>query len=133
MANIMEPIKPGLIYITGEKPGLTVGKCTECGDVVFPKQDFCPTCCTETMQEMSLNGEGELYAFTTVRNRPPECKINVPYGVGIVQFPEGVRIMGLLTEPDVTKLSVGQKAKIVIEEAYQEDDKSIMTYRFKPL
>ncbi|MFZ3372486.1 MAG: OB-fold domain-containing protein [Desulfitobacteriaceae bacterium] len=133
MPNETVAIKDGLFTWPDPDPTLLVSKCTDCGTAAFPTQDYCPKCCNSNVETVRLNKRGRLHTFTSIRNQSPESKIAVPYGVGIVEFPEKIRIMGLLTTEKVEKLSHGMEMETVIEPLYSEDGKDVVSYRFRPI
>jgi uncharacterized OB-fold protein len=55
----------------------------------------------------------------------------VPYGFGVVELPEGVRVVTRITEPDPHKLEFGQPMTFVLI-AVSPDDATIVTYAFAP-
>jgi uncharacterized protein len=127
------PIKDGLFTWPTENPQLIIAQCSDCGELVFPKQDYCPECCTETMEETKLSSRGEIKCFTGINAPTPGYKGTVPYTVGIVEFPEGIRILGVTTEKTVESLSPGMKIEVIFETAYVEDGQEYITYKYKPI
>ena len=67
------------------------------------------------MEEISFNRTGKLYAFTTIRVKPPHCIIPVPYTMGIVELNGGERVRTLLTDCDQSSLEIGMEMELVIE------------------
>jgi uncharacterized OB-fold protein len=66
--------------------------------------------------------------------RPPEYyRGDIPYAIGFVELPEGVRIQTLFTGCDPENLRTGMKMEMVIERL-QEDEmgNEIVTYKFRP-
>ena len=49
---------------------------------------------------MLLSGTGTLWGWTTVTAAPPGYHGEVPFGFGIVELPEGVRVITRLAVPD---------------------------------
>ena len=135
MADVHDklPVKEGLFTWPSEHPHLIVSKCLTCGEMVFPKQDFCPECCTETMEESKLSTNGTLKCFTGINAPPPGFKGNVPYTVGIVEFPEGIRILGITTEKTIDTLRAGMEVEVIVDTVFAEDEKEYVTYKFKPV
>lgn len=117
-----------------DKTKLIASKCKNCSEVVFPKQAGCPSCCKYDVEEVLIGPKGKLHCFTNV-NYPVPGGYNgpIPYGVGIIDLPEGARITSLLTEYDPAKLKVGMPMEMVIEELYDsESGETIVGFRFKP-
>jgi hypothetical protein len=58
----------------------------------------------------------------------------VPYGIGVVELPEGVRVIGRLTEPDPSALVAGQQMVLrTVVLGRTEDDEDVVTYAFAPV
>lgn len=131
MENQAVPVKEGLFTWPDAEPKLIISKCKSCGTAVFPQSTHCPSCTSE-MEVTYLSRKGKLRNFTSIRHLPPECKGAVPYGVGVVEFPEGIRIMGLLTTSDVSKLRPGMSMVVTVEKVYEEEGRDIVTYKFRP-
>lgn len=134
MENVKEkiPVQDGLFNWPNQPHGLIVSKCLTCEGLVFPTQDFCPECCTETMETTIICSKGKLKSYTGITAPTPGFKGTVPYTVGIVEFPEGIKIIGLLTERSVDRLVPGMEVKVIIDTAFVENDKEYVTYKFKP-
>lgn len=118
----------------GEKPRLIGSRCTSCGEVTFPKKSRCPSCCKDTVEEILLSTRGTLYAFTNVNHGGPGgYKGPIPYGVGKVQLPEGVRVLSHLTEWDPNKLKAGMDMELVVEPLFEDDQgNEVISFKFRP-
>lgn len=128
----VKPIKGGLFSWPSEAPRLLASRCSKCETVAFPAAEYCPSCTQGGMAEIELSSSGKLVSFSSVLSSPPEYKGETPYGVGIVAFPEGVRIIGLLSTADLASLRPGMDVAVVVEEIYQENSYSVVSYRFRP-
>ena len=60
----------------------------------------------------SCRAPGTLWAWTAVTAPPPGYQGEVPYGIGVVELPEGVRVITRLTESDPAALSAGQPMEL---------------------
>ncbi len=120
-----------------EKPRLVAGHCTKCGETFIPKQNLCPNCCTPTVQDAAVGPKGKLYSFTNVNSAGPaqyEYRGPVPYGVGLIEFPEGLRIYAPLTEWDPAKLKIGMTVEMVLEPLFTDQEgNDVIAYKFKPV
>jgi uncharacterized OB-fold protein len=132
------PIEEGLFYLPSspeEKPYLIGSKCTQCGNVTFPKMDVCPRCVKKgTMEEYHLAGKGTLNTFSIVNAALPGFK--APSIQAYVDLKEGPRIWSLITEvePDETKLQLGMDLELVVQKAREDKEgNEIMTYEFRPV
>lgn len=132
-----KPIREGLFTEDANGVRLIGGLCRECAEIVFPANPFCPRCCRETTEPVALSRRGVLYSFTVQRFKPPPpyCGPDpfVPYGVGLIELPGGVRITSVLkAEPD--DLHVGMEMELVVEAFFEDEDgNEILGYKFRPV
>ncbi len=57
----------------------------------------------------------------------------MPFGVGVVELPEGVRVIGRLTESDPEALATGQPMELRIVPLHTDaDGNDVVTYAFAP-
>ena len=125
-------VRDGLLDGDGE-PALVGGRCRECQSVCFPVQDVCPYCSEESVHEIRLSRTGTLWAWTAVTAAPPGYEGPVPYGFGVVELAEGVRVISRLTEADPGKLSQGQEMVLVLDPLVEEKERRVLTYAFAPV
>lgn len=105
---------------------LLAGRCTVCGEHLFPRADTCPYCAATDPEPVELAGPGTLWAWTAVTAPPPGYEGDIPFGVGVVEFPEGIRVIGRLTENDPSVLRAGQPMALRL--VVLHDD--VLTYAF---
>jgi uncharacterized OB-fold protein len=134
------PIQDGVYTLTDDGPRLLASRCADCSELTFPKQKSCPACTGRESEEVQLSPRGTLWTWT-VQNFPPpppytgpqDREVFVPYGVGYVELPEGIRVEGRLTENDPSRLEIGMDMEIVLEKFIQnEDGDDLMTFAFRP-
>lgn len=133
MSNETVPIKEGLFKVKPDgKACLIIGKCDECSTPAFPYQPYCLNCGSDQMKEVEVSKGGKLRNFTSVLHPSPESKMTPPYGMAIVEFPEEqIRIAGVTTEPDYTKLKSGMDVNVIVDKMYEEDGKDVLSFRFQ--
>jgi uncharacterized OB-fold protein len=125
-------VRDGLFADT-DPPALLASRCTVCGHVLFPRTDTCTYCSAEDPEPVELAGPGTLWAWTAITAPPPGYRGDVPYGVGVVELPEGVRVITRLTESDPAALSAGQAMELEIVPLHRDDDgNDVVTYAFAP-
>jgi uncharacterized OB-fold protein len=57
----------------------------------------------------------------------------VPFGFGVVELPEGVRVLARLTESDPSQLEAGQPMGLVVVPLHIDDEgRSVTTFAFAP-
>ena len=127
-------VREGL-FTDSDPPALLGSRCTHCGSVLFPRADTCPYCSCEDPEPIELSRRGTLWAWTAVTAPPPGYLGGVPYGIGVVELPEGVRVIGRLTEPDPSALAAGQPMELrtVVLGRTPDDEEEVVTYAFAPV
>jgi uncharacterized OB-fold protein len=74
-----------------------------------------------------------LRLFTAVTSRPPGYDGPVPYGFGVVELPEGIRIVARLSESRTDRLRPGQAMRLAIEPLFTDPEgRDVLTYLFVP-
>jgi len=127
------PIADGLFRITPDGPRLLAARCDGCGKLHFPASESCPYCGGASCHEAALAGTGLLFLYTVVKSAPPGYRGPLPYGFGIVELPEGLRVVTRLTEPDAARLRRGQAMRLVVEPLFNDDDGTpVLSYAFAP-
>jgi uncharacterized OB-fold protein len=121
------PVKEGLFT----PDHLVGGRCATCARHYFPRASTCPWCGSTELTEVALSDTGTLWAWTAVTAPPPGYRGEVPFGFGVVELPEGLRIVTRLGEPDPARLTFGQTMKLDIAPLHDEDDgTTVFTYQF---
>ncbi len=134
------PIQEGLFTWPSESPQLVASRCQECGEVTFPRQTSCPCCTARSCEEILLSRRGKLWTWTIQRFPPPvppyvgsaDRDTFVPYGVGYVELPEGIRVEGRLTVNDPERLEIGMDMELVVEEFRDGEGNALLTFAFQP-
>lgn len=113
------------------RPHLIAGRCKACGKYTFPKYYACPCCFSDDLEDAPLSPKGTLHSFTIVRRSLPDYP--VPYGLGLVDFPEGVRVMAQIEADDLEGLKLGTEMEITVGPVRKtKDGKDIVSYKFRP-
>jgi uncharacterized protein len=132
MHGVGVAVRDGL-FTDGESPRLLGSRCRACGRHHFPRHDTCPYCGADGARPVELSATGRLWAWTAVTTAPPGYRGEVPYGFGVVDLPEGLRVMTRLTEPDPARMSSGQAVRLVVEPVSLDDEgRPVVTYAFAP-
>ncbi|HEY8524919.1 MAG TPA: Zn-ribbon domain-containing OB-fold protein [Acidimicrobiales bacterium] len=132
---------PDVFTWPSDEPQLIGARCPSCGAVTFPYQASCPRCGEADMERHLLPRRGTLWTWTTQEFLPKEPYAGGetpetfrPFGVGLVQLGDEVRVEGRLTEADPAKLDFGMEVELVVVPFRVEDDGTeIMTYAFRPV
>jgi uncharacterized OB-fold protein len=122
------------LFTDDPAPALLGSRCLDCATPHFPHHDTCPYCASEHTEPAAFSGPGSLWAWTAVTAPPPGYIGETPYGMGVVELPEGIRVITRLTESDPAVLSAGQPMELQIVPLHTDDDgNQIITFAFAPL
>jgi len=127
-------IKKGLFSVDGATgPALLGGRCTACEQLHFPAQNTCPYCSAGSCMPVRLSDRGRLYLHTAVSNRPPGYRGAVPFGFGVVELADGLRVISRLTAADLSGLRAGLPVRLVVDPIHVDDDgREVLSYAFTP-
>jgi uncharacterized OB-fold protein len=131
-AGMIPIINPDLIEIDGKnRPRFRIGRCQSCGTLSFPASPVCGSCLSEDIGKETVEGSGELYAYSVVHQAPKGWV--VPYALGYVDLPNGLRILGHI-ESDFERLRSGLPVELALGVVrHAPDGSDIQTYVFTPV
>ncbi len=125
-------VREGL-FTDGPRPVLLGSRCDACGAHHFPRHDTCPYCATDGPQPVNFSTRGLLWAWTAVTAPPPGYLGPTPYGMGVVELPEGIRVITRLTVNDPADLAVGQPMELQIVPLHTDEaGHEVITFAFGP-
>jgi uncharacterized OB-fold protein len=120
------------LFSTTPRPHLIGGRCKTCGKYTFPKYYVCPFCFSDELEDAPLSPKGKLHSFTVVRRSLPGFL--VPYGLGLVDFPEGVRVMAQIETDNLEGLGLDTEMEVTVGVIRKsKDGKDILSYKFRPV
>lgn len=124
--------RPGVLELDQDGNGHLIGsRCTSCGAHFFPARDVCSRCLAEDLRRVPLSGRGSLYTYTVVRQSTPG--FTVPYLLGYVDLPEGVRVLGILEGVAEGRARIGMGLTLVTRPAgTDEQGREVIGYGFRP-
>jgi uncharacterized protein len=126
-------VRDGL-FTDGAPPALLGSRCEACGASHFPRHQTCPYCSVEDPRPVELGRSGTLWSWTAVTAPPPGYIGVTPYGVGVVELPEGIRVITRLTESDPAALTLGCPMQLQIVVLHTDDaGNDVITYAFAPV
>jgi uncharacterized OB-fold protein len=125
------PVREGL-FTEGAEPHLIGASCATCGRQHFPRTDTCPYCGADTVSACELPSTGRLWAWTTVTAPPPGYAGPVPYGFGVVELGECIRVVTRLTVPDAAALHAGQAMRLVLDDVGDAGQGPLLSWAFAP-
>lgn len=127
-------MQPGLFEAGDDgEARLVSGRCEACGRHHFPMADVCPWCSTGPVARAHLSRHGSLWAWTAVTAAPPGYVGPVPFGFGVVELPEGLRIVTRLGVADPSLLRFGQDMRLTLEPLQTDvGGQDVVTWSFAP-
>lgn len=132
------PALPDLFDWTEDGVRLQSAKCNSCGTYFFPAShhQHRPGCSRQGVEDVFLSRRGKLATYTIQHYMcPPPFQTDVditPYGVGMVEFPEGISVTGIITESDLDALKTGLDMETTTFTLYKDEDgNDVVTWAFR--
>jgi len=100
---------------------LTGSRCLHCGTVAFPAARGCQSCGLRSAETVELSGRGTVWGHTVQRFAPksPPYVVPpggfVPFAVGYVELPEGVKVEAVLDCTDFAELDGAEVTLVAAE------------------
>ena len=92
---------------------------------------MCSYCGGDELADVALSDTGTLWGWTAVTAAPPGYRGEVPFGFGVVELPEGLRVITRLTEADPSRLRFGQEVRLAIVPLHTDDEgRTVVTWAF---
>lgn len=132
---------PDVFTWPADEPQLIGGRCTACAAITFPQQGSCARCGSLEVEAHLLPRRGTLWTFTTQEFLPKEpyaggetTETFLPYGVGLVQLGDEVRVEARLTESDPDRLTIGMELELrIVPFRVDPDGTEVLTFAFAPV
>ena len=130
----LRPVAPGLFDLDADGTlTLLGGYSPTSGLHHFPRFDVCPYTGADDVEPARLANRGTLWAWTAVTAAPPGYAGAVPFGFGIVELPEGLRVVTRITEADPSALELGMPMHLVADTVAVDDDGTeVVAWAFAP-
>jgi len=117
---------------------LQSAKCNTCGTYFFPAShhQHRPGCSRQGVENVFLSRRGKLATYTVQYYMcPPPFKTAgdiTPYGIGMVEFPEGISVAGIITETDLNALKIGLDMETTTYTLYKDEKgNEVVTWAFR--
>lgn len=124
------PIREGLF--TGGTEGDLVGfRCKACNHLLPPLTIVCFYCSGADLEKLPLSRKGTLYSYSIVHQ--PHKHFSVPYFIGYVDLPEGIRIFSPLKQKEGRAFQVGMDMELVVEKLWSEGEDEVIGPKFQPV
>lgn len=141
MSPTRVPFAPDVFTWPSDEPHLVGGRCAQCGSVTFPQPPSCARCGSTDVESYPLPRRGTLWTFTTQGFLPKEPYAGgetpetfQPFGVGMIELGDVVRVESRLTESDPEKLRIGMEMELVIVPfRVDPDGTEVVTFAFEPV
>jgi uncharacterized OB-fold protein len=134
------PWLPDLYTWKDGKVYLESARCRSCGTYFFPRyhQQHRPGCTREGIENVLLSREGKLASYTIEYYMPPPpfktTKDITPFIIGLVEFPEGIQVAGIVIDLPLDKVKIGLKMETTSLVLHQnEKGEDIATWAFQPI
>jgi len=130
----------GLFADTPDGPRLLGSRCKGCQSAYFPRSAAChhPDCPGSQVEDATFGPTGTLWSLS-IQNYPPPSPTVVPepytpYAVGLIDLPEGLRVLGRLAVDDPLKVEVGIEMELILAPLGQtEAGEDVISWQFKPV
>ena len=134
MSTATRPLTDGLFEERSDGSIVLIGGYSpSSGRTHFPLLPACPYTGADDIQAVELPEYGTLWLWTSVSARPPGYDGNLPFGFGVVELTDGLRVITRLTETDPHALEFGQPMHLVRDGLQTDDDGTeVITYAFAP-
>lgn len=134
------PITEGFFTWPSDEPRLIGSRCKTCGTYQFPSSSFCanPNCKNGVVEEAQLSRQGRLFTYTFIFYPPPPPfrykDPFEPYAIGLVEFPEGVKVAGIMIGCKLEDLRIGMDVETVAAVQYN-DEQGVdrLTWKFRAI
>ena len=95
----------------GDQPALRGRSCVSCGLVVYPAMGaLCTNCWSIDLSDTPIGQSGKIHSHTIV-HRSTRSEI-VPFIIGLIDLPEGPRVMARIDVTDGESLCAGDDVRI---------------------
>lgn len=131
------PAITGLFTWPSEEPALIASRCTGCGTCCFPYVGTCvnPACTTRNVEKTTLSRTGTLWSYTVHHYRPPPPFTSPepfePFSIGVVELPEGLKVLGMLVVDDQKSLRIGAAVRLIVDSVGEDEaGNQLLTWKF---
>jgi uncharacterized protein len=134
VSTTTRPVHDGLLRVEPDgRVRLLGGFSPSSGLHHFPRLTACPYTGADDVEPVELSDHGTLWGWTAVTAAPPGYSGEVPFGFGVVELPEGLRVITRITEPDPSRLEFGVPMRLVVDPLHTDaDGTEVVTYAFAP-
>jgi len=97
---------------------LVAQRCGACQTFRWPPGPGCPNCGDTGSDWVPVKGHGVVYSWVVVRIPLTDALAEqIPYAVGLIELPEGIRIVSTITEISPEDIRAGMPVRVVFPES----------------
>jgi hypothetical protein len=112
---------------------LVGGRCRACEALRFPAAPVCARCQSDAIDRVPLSDRGTIHTFTIVRAEPPGYAGPVPYAIGVVTLPDGIRVASTLTADNLDDLAIDDPVALELITLGDAPADAVTSYAFRLL
>ncbi len=131
---------PDLFQWEDDGVHLRSARCGTCGTCFFPEyhEQHRPDCSREGVEKLLLSRVGRLASYTIQCYMPPppfKTEGNItPYPIGMVEFPEGIQVVGIMVDWKEDELRLGMPVETTTFTLYHnQEGQEVVTWAFRPI
>ncbi|MFL6633570.1 MAG: Zn-ribbon domain-containing OB-fold protein [Massilia sp.] len=95
-----------------------VQRCRDCGKVQYHYRAFCCHCWSDGVEDLPIAGTGKVWTYSVVQiNRSPQFADWGVYATGVIEVPEGVKIISRIAADDVERVRIGADVRLAFARA----------------
>jgi uncharacterized OB-fold protein len=99
----------------------------------FPRSALCPYTGADDVEPALLPDRGTLWLWTEVTAAPPGYTGPVPFGFGVVELTDGLRVVTRIIGADRPELTFGMPMRLVADVVAVDDDGTeVVAWAFAP-
>ncbi|NLT30764.1 MAG: Zn-ribbon domain-containing OB-fold protein [Propionibacterium sp.] len=90
---------------------LEIQRCADCGELRHPPGPACPKCRSFNWDTIEASRKATLHSYTVVHH-PPDPSLTYPLAVGLVDLPEGTRLVADIEGIEPDELELGMELEV---------------------
>lgn len=95
-----------------------VQRCRDCGKVQYHYRAFCCHCWSDEVEDLPIAGTGKVWTYSVVQvNRSPQFAEWGVYATGVIEVPEGVKIISRIAANDLERVRIGAEVTLAFGKA----------------
>ena len=110
---------------------LEAGQCRKCRKTWFPPRLKCPDCGGEAFAKVRLPTDGKLLTFTVVHTAPERFAKLAPYGIGIVELSNKVKLTAQIVDVEPEELKTGMPVRLEFRKIHDVGHAGVICYGYK--